>query len=134
MTKELVSCLLGMVSAKSDIVCMWDPSTRRVIVTRDIIWLKRLHIQPDEVAGVLDLDRVEDQDTSDILVNTVKTGKTGGKVAWSDPIVTAASQNTVIRLGRVIKPPDRLTYTPVVESRYVGITVELDKMELTVHT
>lgn len=27
---------------------MWDPKTRRIHVTRDVIWMKRMFFQPDE--------------------------------------------------------------------------------------
>ena len=28
----------------------------KVVVTRDVTWLKQLHFQPDDVTGVLELD------------------------------------------------------------------------------
>ena len=34
------------------------------------------------------------------------------------------------REGHAIKPPDRLTYTPAVELRYLGKMAELDHIEL----
>ena len=52
------------------------------------LWLK-MHFQPNDVAGVLDLDMVGViGNTSDTPVNTVELVKSGGKVTWSDPIMT----------------------------------------------
>ena len=36
----------------------------------------------------------------------------------------------VTRLGRALKPPDRLTHNPAVELRYLGEMAELDQVEL----
>jgi len=46
----------------SDSVRMWDMRTSRVVVSRDIIWLKRMFFK-DGAAGVIDLDTLEDLET-----------------------------------------------------------------------
>ena len=87
--------------------------------------------------GVIDLDIMEDLETelgpeSGIGLGTknehdiTTTGpssnqpdKLGDRVTWGSPIVTGPG-TMCARAGRVIKPPDRLTYAPAVELRYLG--------------
>ncbi len=47
---------VGYAEQESDSVHMWDPSTMRLVVMHDVIWLKKLHFQPDDMAGVLELE------------------------------------------------------------------------------
>ena len=47
---------VGYAEQESESVRMWDPSTKRVVVMHNVIWLKRLYFQPDDVTGVLELD------------------------------------------------------------------------------
>ena len=50
---------------------------------------------------------------------------------WSSPLVIEPSI-TRTRTGRAIKPPDRLTYAPAVELRYLGEMAELDHGEIAI--
>ena len=50
-------------------------------------------------------------------------------MTWSSPLVTGPS-TTHTRAGHAIKPPDRLTYVPAVELRYLGELAELDHGEI----
>ena len=112
---------------------MWDPLTMRIVVTLDVIRLKKLYFQPDDLTGVLELDTAEglyDASKSNTQVNAFKPVKLGGELMWSDPVVTEPTRNTVTRLGWAIKPPDRLKYTPAVELRYLGEMADLDQSEL----
>ena len=35
---------------EDDAVCMWNPRTNRVVVTRDVIWLKHMfYVQQDDI-------------------------------------------------------------------------------------
>ena len=59
-----------------------------------------MHFQPDDMAGVLELDTTEDLgNESDAPVNTVDPVKLGGNVMWSDPVMTEPTRNMVTRLG-----------------------------------
>ena len=114
---------VGYSEQDCDSVRMWDPSTMRVVVMRDVIWLKKMHFQPDDVANVLELDTeigLEDESESNTAIKPFESVKLGGNITWSDPVMTEPTRNTVTRLGWAIKPPDRLMYTPAVELRYLG--------------
>ena len=52
---------VGYVECESDSVRMWDKRTSRVIVSRDVIWLKRMFFK-DDASGVIDLDTLENLD------------------------------------------------------------------------
>ena len=54
----------------------------------------------------------------------------GGGVTWDSPLVNTPSEVCTTQAGRIIKTPDRLTYAPAVELRYLGEMVEIDKVEL----
>jgi hypothetical protein len=85
---------------ESNSVRMWDPSIMRFVVMRDVIWLKRLHFQPDDVTGMLELDTAEDfSDNSNKPVQNNLPLRLGGEVIWSDPIVTEPTHSGVTRLG-----------------------------------
>ena len=85
---------------KSSSVHMWDPTTMRVVVARDVIWLKRLHFQPDDVTGVLEVDTAEDiGNNCDMPEQMILPLKLGGKVTGSDPVVTEPTHSGVTRLG-----------------------------------
>ena len=61
----------------------------RVVVTRDVIWLKRLHFQPNVVTGVLELDTTEDfGHDGDTPEQNNLPHYLGGEVTWSDPVET----------------------------------------------
>ncbi len=102
-------------------------------MTNDVIWLKKMYFQPDDVAGVLELDTEEglgNKSESNTVMKTFEHVKSGGKITWSDPVMTELTRNMVTRLGRVIRLPDKSTYTPVVELRYLGEMAELEQSEL----
>ena len=133
---------VGYADRKSDSMQMWDMRTSRVVVSCDIVWLKRMFFK-DDATGVIDLDTLEDLETESgtesdegldtkNVVQVTATGpsnnqpnKSGGMVTWGSPLVTGPSI-TRTRIGRAIKPPDRLTYAPAVELRYLGEMAELD--------
>jgi hypothetical protein len=137
---------VGYADHESDSVRMWDMRTSQVVVSRDVIWLKRMFFK-DDATGVIDLDTLEDLETelgaeSAIGLGTkneddvTATGpsnnqpdKSGGTVTWGRPLVTGHSTMRT-RAGRAIKPPERLTYAPAVELRYLGEMAELDHGEI----
>ena len=51
-------------------------------------------------------------------------------MTWASPLVNTPSEVCTTRSGRIIKTPERLTYAPAVELRYLGEMVEIDKVEL----
>lgn len=136
---------VGYADCKSDSVRMWDMQT-----SRDVIWLKLMFFN-DDAAGVIDLDTLEDleaelgaelgaesgiglstKNEDDITAmgpNNNQPDKLGGTVRWGRPLVTGPS-TMLTRAGRAIKPPDRLTYAPAVELRYLGEMAELDHCEI----
>ena len=86
---------------------MWDPHTSRVIVMHDVIWLKHMHFQPDNVARVLELEDVQDvlDDIEDVCADSVMSDasvtplKSGGNVTWHDPVVTVPTTSSVTQSG-----------------------------------
>ncbi len=69
---------VGYAKQESNSVHMWDPSTMRIVVTLDVIWLKQLYFQPDDEAGVLELDTEEGLDNkseSDTAMRTCQVGR-----------------------------------------------------------
>ena len=114
---------VGYAEQESNSVHMWDPLTMRVLVTSDVIWLKKLYYETDDMAGVLELDTEEGLDNkseSDTAMKTLERVKSGGEIMWSDPVMTELTRNMVTRLVQEIRPPDRLTHTPAVKLRYLG--------------
>ena len=111
-------------------------------MSRDVIRLKLIFFK-DDATGVINIDTHEDMETE--LGTESGTGlgtknkddvtatgpsdnqpdKRGGRVTWGTPLVTGPSTMRT-RAGRAIKPPDRLTYAPAVELRYLGEMAELD--------
>ena len=86
---------------------MWDPRTARVIVTHDVIWLKHVHFQPDDITGVSELegtgdiiDDMEEIHAYDATSDTsVTPPKSGGSVTWNDPVVTVFTTSRVTQSG-----------------------------------
>jgi hypothetical protein len=56
--------------------------------------------------------------------------KPGGNNTWSDTILTVPTVSRVTNLGWTSRPPERLTYAPAVDLRYLGEMVERDHVEL----
>jgi hypothetical protein len=138
---------VGYAKGKRDSVRMWDSRTARVIVSRDVIWLRRMFFKND-MTGVTNLDTfgaIEDDsglesgagsgsvDGSDII-NKGPTNnqpfQLGGRVTWASPLVNTPSDVRTTQSGRIIWTPDRLMYALAVELRYLGEMAELDKVEL----
>jgi hypothetical protein len=138
---------VGYAERESDSVRMWDSRTTRVVVSCDVIWLKRMFYK-DDATGVIDLDTfgdIEDDsglgsgaglgsaDGSDVI-NKGPTNnqpfQSGGNVTWSTPLVNMPNDVRATRSGRIIRTPDRLTYAPAVELSYLGEMAELDKVEV----
>ena len=46
---------VGNADRESDCVRMWDLRTTRIVVPRDVVWLKRMLFK-DDVSGVVELD------------------------------------------------------------------------------
>jgi hypothetical protein len=136
---------VGYADRESDSVRMWDMQTSRVIVIQDVYWLKCMFFN-DDATGVIDLYTLEDLESesgveSDTGVgiknedDITKSGPnnnqpnwSGGTVTWSTPLVTGPGTGCT-RVSPAIKPPDRLTYAPAVELRYLGEMAELDHGE-----
>ena len=86
---------------------MWDPCTSRVIVTRDVICVKLMHFQPDTIAGVLELEDMQDvlDDVEDVCADdamsdaSVTPLKLGGNVTWHNPVVTVSTVSRVTQSG-----------------------------------
>jgi hypothetical protein len=122
---------VGYADRESDSVRMWDMRTSRVIVSRDVYWLKRMFFKDDTV-GVIDLDTPDDlesiigsesaielgtKNNDDITTSGAtdnQPNEPGGKVQWDTPLIKGPGTGRT-RSGRTIKPPDRLTYAPAVE-------------------
>ena len=126
---------------------MWDSRTTSVVVSCDVIWLKRMFFKND-ATGVIDLDTLgaieEDSglesgaglgsaDVSDVMNKGLTNNQpfqSGGGVMWASPVVNTPSEVRATWSGRIIRTPDRLTYAQAVELRYLGEMAELDKVEL----
>ena len=137
---------VGYADRESDSVRMWDMQTSRVVVSRDVVWLKRMFFKDDTV-GVNDLETPEDLDSiigsesdtglgakneDDVTVSGPTNNQPeepGGKVRWDTPLIKGPGTGRT-RSGQAIKTPDRLMYTPAVELRYLGEMSELDHGEL----
>jgi len=53
-----------------------------------------------------------------------------GRFMWSSPLVTEPTVGRVPRFWHIIKSPERLTYAPAVELRYLGEMAVLDIAEI----
>ena len=77
-----VQCMLVGYALNHDgnVYPMWNPSTNRVLISRDIIWLKRMYFEPKvipaiEVQPTIDTDlkiSADDEDDQDTVVETNK--------------------------------------------------------------
>ena len=101
----------------------------------------------DDTVGIIDLESPEDLDSDigsesvtglntkneDDVTTTEPTNnqpnEPGGKVRWDTPLINGPGTGRT-RSGRIIKTPDRLTYAPAIELRYLGEMAELDHVEL----
>jgi len=138
--KGVTMMFIGYSEQESDSIRMWDPQTATItiIVAHDVIWLKHMHFQPDDITGVLELENMQgivdgieevhaDNATYDMNVTPQKSG---GSVTWNHPVVTIPTASRVTQSGQILKPPERLTCAPAVELRYLGEMAELDHAEL----
>ena len=115
---------------ESDSVRMWNPSTNRVMVTRDVIWLKRMFYEPENTI-VMELDPVgmaEDATDEHSITNDTSNNDNyandddstlNRRVCFvddldSDESLASAEREgiipsaTVILSGCMSKPPERL--------------------------
>jgi hypothetical protein len=145
--RGITMMFVGYTERKSDSVRMWDSRTTRVIVSCDVIWLNRMLIKND-ATGVIDLDTfgvIEDDsglesgtglgsaDVNDVINKGLTNNQpfqSGGGVMWASPVVNMPSEVPATRSGRIIRTPDRLTYAPAVEQRYLEEMAEVDKVDL----
>ena len=56
-----------------DVYCTWNPNTNRVLISRDIIWLKRMYFEPKvipeiEVQPEIEVSQNDDSDGEKIVV------------------------------------------------------------------
>jgi hypothetical protein len=105
---------------------MWDPRTKNVLVTRDVIWLRRMYYDP----GVVPEEIGENQTVIDANLPTAEAGEGNGNDGLDDAIAadtTIDEDNTAdadveaeiepeiddwsevtSRSGRTVRPPQRL--------------------------
>ena len=50
-------------------------------------------------------------------------------MTWDSPLVSRPSEVHMTHSGCIIRTPDRLTYAPAVELRYLGEMAKLDNVE-----
>ena len=121
---------VGYANCESDSIRMWDLVTARVIMKRDVIWLKKMFFKRDS-PDVIELDTLADLENDETPTEADnQPEKPGGRVTWHSSVATPQESNRVTRSGCIIKTPDRLMYAPAVELRYLGEMVELDHKEL----
>ena len=85
---------VGYSERESDSVRMWDSSTTRVVVCRDVAWLKRMFFKND-TAGVIDLDTFEAIENDLVM----ETGAGLGSGDGSNVINTGPTNNQPYQLG-----------------------------------
>jgi len=99
---------------------MWDSHTTRVVVSCDVIWLKRMFFKND-ATGVIDLDTfganednsglesgaglgsVDDSDVINKGPNDNQPFQMGGRVTWASQLVNSPSEVCTTRSGRIIR-------------------------------
>ena len=57
--KGATMMFVGYADRESDSVRMWDTRTARVVVTREVIWLKRMFFK-DDVSDIIELDSLKE--------------------------------------------------------------------------
>ena len=98
---------------------MWNPITNRIIVSRDIIWMRRMYYKPDDLDGKVrgDMDdglvtfapeNDDDDDNND--ADEVKVADTVEDANMDVPD-RAPAVTTTTRSGRVVSQPQRLVQT-----------------------
>ena len=117
---------------------MWNRVTNRVVVTRDVIWLKRMFYERD-TAPLLDEEASDDEDAMDDgasedeeeAVITADAMDAIDDVSESVAEETVDRVTTVTRSGRSIKPPARLIQEmSATQTRYLSQMLELDNVEV----
>jgi hypothetical protein len=118
---------VGYTKCTSDSVRMWDSHTARVMVSRDVIWLKQMFFK-DNASGVIDLDTFgaiendlgselgsglgsgDDSDVTSTGPSNNQPNQPGGRVMWASPLVNRPSEVCTTHSGHIIRTPDRLMY------------------------
>ena len=114
-------------NCESDSVRMWNPQMNRVVMTRNVIWMKRMFFEPDSSVDKFVLDPIvmldDAKDNIDILSDTNDSGESEkqlvrhvtfvDEVNKDHPSVSAAQEGldldaTVTQSGRIVRPPERL--------------------------
>jgi hypothetical protein len=128
--KGATMMIVGYANCESDSVRMWDSVTAWVIVTHDVVWLKKMFFKSDS-PDLIELDTLVDLENNETPTEANnQPEKLGGSVTWHSSVAPLQELKCVTCSGHIIKTPDRLTYVPAVELRYLGEMVELDHMEL----
>ena len=114
-------------NCESDSVRMWNPQMNRGVMTRNVIWMKRMFFEPDSSEDKFVLDPIvmldDAKDNIDILSDTNDIGESEkhlvhhvtfvDEVNKDHPSVSAAQEGldldaTVTQSGRIVRPPERL--------------------------
>ena len=102
---------------KSDSKRMWDPRTNRVVVTRDIIWMKQMmYRKPNE--NVMDSDeepaeKAKGESVPSEAIDDVSSDKESDDTAVEPTAGETVSNDAAVsttRFRRVPRMPERLTY------------------------
>ena len=89
----------------SDSIRMWDSVTAWVIMTHDVIWLKKMFFKSDS-PDVMELDTLADLENDEPETPTEannQSEKPGGRVTWHSSVVTPKELNCVTCSGCIIK-------------------------------
>jgi hypothetical protein len=129
---------VGYPGREHDSYRMWNPLTNRVVVTRDVIWLKRMFFERN-IAPLLDEEASDDEDAMDDdasedeeeAVPTADAEDATDDVSESVAEETVNRVTTVTRSGRTIQPPARLIQEmSATQTRYLAQMFELDNIEV----
>ena len=99
--KGTMKMFIGYGERESDSIRLWDPSTERVVVMRDVIWLKHVFYQVDFM-DVLELEG-ELEVIEDIEMQVEVPMQPGGTVMSKDLIVTGPTSGVVMQSGHILR-------------------------------
>ena len=135
---------------EEDSVRMWNPQTNRVVVTRDVIWLKRMfYVQENDDGMKLDEwseaqdekpEPKEEKDGDSYAEYPAREIDAEAKDAVHTAMDDGDARPVTTRSGREIRAPDRLTYvmeahcdltSTAIELRYQSEMAEIDHAEVT---
>ena len=112
---------VGYAGRESDSFRMWNPTTNRVVVSRDIIWLNKPYFQREEPEIIyVEQEAQEDQDdeannednpsapdVEEANAQTESEESAAGESVVSDAADTPRTSNTLTRIGRTVILPSR---------------------------